>query len=238
MTHDDPIPEDQRKNGHLYLLARPDTASDEALVGFLARNDAHQTVIQMLHQIRIARGGPSFDPDLASLPNRITRADGHAFTTASPAYDSYEDSMIDLLVREDGGIRLTCGRGTDLFRPQTYPESEPIRVVFPTVVLGLAHSLVAFAGQLADQHAAYQGQWQLGIRMDRLHKALAWDTARDLARRPGHPYTRDDYERITTATTEQLVNTPRAVADQLVMPLLRGLGVAAPYAAPTPQQDA
>lgn len=238
MTKDDPISEEDRKNGHLYLLARPETASDEALVDFLARNDAHQAVLQMLHQIRIARSGSSFEPDLVSLPNRITRADGHAFTTVSPEYDAHEDSMIDLLVREDGGIRLTCGRGTDLFRPQTYPESEPVRVVFPSLVLGLAHSLIAFAGQLADQHAAYQGQWQLGIRMNRLRGVLAWETARDLMRRPGHPYTRDDYERTTTATTEQLVNTPRAVADQLVMPLLRGLGVAARYAATTPQKDA
>jgi hypothetical protein len=37
MAEDDPMPEEDRKNGHLYLVARPDTASDEALVDFLAR---------------------------------------------------------------------------------------------------------------------------------------------------------------------------------------------------------
>jgi hypothetical protein len=36
MADDDPMREDDRKNGHLYLLARPDTAHDEALVDFLA----------------------------------------------------------------------------------------------------------------------------------------------------------------------------------------------------------
>jgi hypothetical protein len=107
-------------------------------------------------------------------------------------------------------------------------------VVFPALVLGLAHSFVTFAGQVAERYAAYQGQWQLGIRMDRLRGVQAWDKVQNLLGRPGHLYNRDDYERVTTASTEQLVNTPRAVADQLVGPLFRGLGVAARYASTAP----
>jgi hypothetical protein len=234
MAEDDPMSEEDRKNGHLYLLARPDTASDEALVDFLARNDAHQAVLQMLHHIRMARGDADFAPDLHRLPNQITRAEGHAFTTVNHQDRPYEDTMLDLLIREDGGIRLTCGRGTDFWHKQTFPEREPTRAVIPMLVLGVTQSFAAFAGQLADQHAAYQGQWKLGIRMDRLRGSQPLDTVQNPFEWPGHPYTRDDYERITMATTEQLVNTPRAVADQLVMPLLRGLGVAARYAAITP----
>jgi hypothetical protein len=70
--------------------------------------------------------------------------------------------------------------------------------------------------------------------MDRLRGTQPLDKVQNPFSWPGHPYTRDDYERITTATTEQLVNTPKAVADQLVMPLLRGLGVAARYATTAP----
>jgi hypothetical protein len=233
MATDDPMSDDDRANGHLYLLGRPDTAPDDALVEFLARADAHQVVVQTVNAIRAARGGTAFEPDLVNLPHQFTRADGHAFTTVSHEYETYESTMIDLLVREDGGIRLICGRGTDLWRPQGFPEGEPVPVVFPALVLGLTHSFVAFAGQLADQHAAYQGQWQLGIRMDRLRGARAWDKMQNLLTRSGPSYNRDDYERITTASTEQLVNTPRAIADQLVMPLLRGLDIAARYAATT-----
>lgn len=232
MTCDDPIAEEDRKNGHLYLLAHPDTAPGDALVDFLGRHDAQQVVHEMLQQIRAARGGSSIEPDLKNPPYQVTRAEGHAFTTVHHNQAPYEYSMIDLLVREDGGIRLTCGRGTDLHRPNTFPVSDPIKIVVPAMVRGLSHSFVAFAGQLADQHAAYQGQWHLGIRMDRLRGALASDKVEDDFRNAGHPYTRDDYERVTTATTEQLVNTPEAVADQLVMPLLRGLGVAARYSTP------
>jgi hypothetical protein len=86
-------------------------------------------------------------------------------------------------------------------------------VVIPDLVLGLAQSFVAFAGQLGDEHAACQGQWRLGIRMDRLRGVLPIDKLVRPGNPPGHPYTRDKYERITTASTEQLV-----------APLLRGLG--------------
>jgi hypothetical protein len=70
--------------------------------------------------------------------------------------------------------------------------------------------------------------------MGRLRGVQPSDTVQDPFGWPGHPYTRDDYERTTTATTEQLVNTPKAVADQLVTPLLRGLGVAARYSSIAP----
>lgn len=227
MADDDPMPEGDRKNGHLYLLARPDTASDEALVDFLARNDAATIINQMLAQIRTTRGGSGFAPDLQDLQHRITRAEGRAFTTFSHEY-LYEKSMLDLLVREDGGIRLTCGRGTE--PRQGFSESGPLSpIVIPALVLGLAQSFLAFAGQIGDQHAAYQGQWRLGIRMDRLHGAQASDKAQDLLNWSGHRYTRDNYERVTTASTEQLVNTPKTVADQLVAPLLRGLDITTQY---------
>jgi hypothetical protein len=77
--------------------------------------------------------------------------------------------------------------------------------VIAILVVGLAHSVAALAGRLADEQAAYQGQW------------------------PGNPYSRDDYERVTSTSTEELVNAPHAVAERLVAPLLRGLGIAPRY---------
>ena len=94
----------------------------------------------------------------------------------------------------------------------------------------LTRSLVALAGQIGDQHAAYQGQWQIGIRMDRLRGTQPWNKVQNPMTWPGHPYNRDDYERVTSATTEQLINTPADVANQIVAPLLRGLGATSPTA--------
>jgi hypothetical protein len=45
----------------------------------------------------------------------------------------------------------------------------------------------------------------------------------------GSAYTRDEYIRTVTATTEDLLDNPTAVSHRLIMPLLRGLGVADLY---------
>jgi hypothetical protein len=125
------------------------------------------------------------------------------------------------VIREDGGISLTCGKGTATLRGAT--------TVIVMLVLGLTYSVAALAGRLADEHAGYQGQWRLGVRMDRLRGAVPLDTLQDALRKPGSPYTRDEYERTTSASTEELVNAPYAVAERLVAPLLRGLGIAPLY---------
>lgn len=226
MAGDDPVPEGDRKNGHVYLLARPETAPADVLVDFLERVDVGQVVNQMLQQIRITRGG-SIDPDLAGLNFLASRAEGKAFTNTPTGRDPYEHDMIDLVLHESGEIRLTCGAGVVSHKPNTFPEREPVPVVFTDRVLGMAQSFAAFAGQIGDQHAAYQGQWQFGIRMDRLRGSLPWSIARNPMNLPGHPYNREHYERVTTASTDQLLDTPEAVANQIVAPLLRGLAVTA-----------
>jgi hypothetical protein len=66
--------------------------------------------------------------------------------------------------------------------------------------------------------------------VDRLRGAVPLDRLQGHPlHRPGHPYTRDEYERVTSASTEELVNAPHAVAERLVAPLLRGLGIAQQY---------
>ncbi len=141
-----------------------------------------------------------------------------------------ERSLLDLVIREDGGIRLTCGRGTDAFPRTGFPPSDrPAMVIIAMLVLGLTHSVAALAGRLVDEYAAYQGQWRLGIRMDRLRGAVPLDLLQDPLRRLGSPYSRDEYERVTSASTEELVNAPHAVAERLVAPLLRGLDIAPRY---------
>lgn len=233
MVQDDPLPEDLRKNGHIYLLAQPEAASEEALVDFLALNNAKTIINEILDQIALVSGGWQFEPRLQQLPRRTPRAEGHAFTTVSPGDPIYEPGMLDLLVREDGGMRLICGRGTDAWAAG-WLAGPPPQVLIPVVVLGLTQSFAALAGQLADQYAAYQGQWRLGIRLDRLHGVAPLDSQPGPWTRAGHAYTRDDYERTTSASTEELINAPATVAYRLLARLIRGLGIAAEYPPPTP----
>lgn len=234
MADDDPIAADERQLGHLYLLAQPETAAEEALVGFLARDDAVPVIQDLLESVVRERGSGAtgFAPDLHLLFNRVPRAEGLALTSYSAEEGPRrEQSLLELVIREDGGVRLTCGRGTDVSSGTGFPPPNgPLMFVIAMLVLGLAHSVAALAGRLADEHAAYQGQWRLGIRMDRLRGVVPLDLLQGHPlHRPGNPYTRDDYERVTSASTEELVNAPHTVAERLVAPLLRGLGIAPRY---------
>jgi hypothetical protein len=234
MADDDPIAADERQLGHLYLLAQPETAAEEALVELLAREDVVPVIQKLLKSIIRERGSGNtgFGPDVHRLWDRLPRAEGLALISYSAEEGPrQEQSLLELVVREDGGIRLTCGRGTHAASPAGLPSPDrPPMAVIAILVLGLAHSVAALAGRLADEHGAYQGQWHLGIRMDRLRGAVPLDLLPDHPFDPlGNPYSRDDYERVTSASTEELVNSPHAVAERLVAPLLRGLGIAPRY---------
>ena len=234
MAEDDPITAPGvREFGHLYLLAQPETAAEEALVEFLASDAAAGVLQELLKAVLRERGSsPSgYRPDVDQLLDRAPRAEGLALTSYSAEEGPRrERTLLELVVREDGGVRLTCGRGTDAFPETAYPPDKPPIAVIVMLVLGLAHSVAALAGRLGDAYAAYQGQWRLGIRMDRLRGAVPLDRLQGHPlHRPGHPYTRDEYERVTSASTEELVNAPHAVAERLVAPLLRGLGIAQQY---------
>ncbi len=233
MADDDPISGDERKLGHLYLLAHPEVVSEEMFVDLLARTDAPQVLLQILEEVRRDRGSATngFAPDTDYLRHRIPRAEGTALASYS-AEDgpNSEVSLLELVVREDGGIRLICGRGTDALRGAGFwPGDKPPMGIIAMLLLGLTHSVAALAGRLADEFGAYQGQWRLGVRMDLLRGVVPLDIRDSPFGGPGNPYSRDDYDKVTTASTEELANTPHAVAGRLLGQLLRGLGIAQKY---------
>jgi hypothetical protein len=233
MADDDPVPADERRLGHLYLLAQPETGAEDCLVDFLARRDAVRVIQEITRQLvrERGRGTTGFSPDLDRLMEGVRRAEGLALISYSTEEGlRREETLLELVIREDGGIRLVCGRGTDAFPRQGTASPQSPMAVIAMLALGLTHSVAALAGRLADEYAAYLGQWRLGIRMDRLRGAVPLDLLQGHPlHRPGNPYSRDEYEKVTAATTEELVDAPHAVAERLVAPLLRGLGVAPGY---------
>ena len=232
MAGDDPIPWIERQLGHLYVLAQPEIAAEETLVELLGRADVMAVMQEMIRQIVRERGGgmTGFEPDVHQLLGRVPRAEGLALTSYSAEEGpGREQSLLELVIREDGGLRLICGRGTDTFPRGGFPAGDRRMAVIAMLVLGLTHSVIAAAGRLADEYASYQGQWQLGIRMDRLRGAVPLDLLQDPLGGPGNPYSRGQYEKVTSASTEELLSAPHAVTERLVAPLLRGLGIGPRY---------
>ena len=232
MVDDDPIPGFERQCGHLYVLAQPEIAADETLVELLGRADVMAVMQETIQQIVRERGSstPPFEPDVHGLLGRVAprRGAGAHLLQRGRRPRQGAQSLLELVIREDGGLRLICGRGTDTFpRGGFPPPGQPPMAVIATLVLGLTYSVAALAGRLAVEYAGYQGQWRLGIRMDRLRSAVPLDLLQDPLGRLGNPYSRGEYEKVTSASTEELLSAPHAVVERLVAPLLRGLGIRA-----------
>jgi hypothetical protein len=230
----DPVPADRRENGHLYVIIFPAAGPDDALVDLLSGNpgDASGALRAAITAAVAARDGAgSFSPDLTGATSPQRTSDGRTFTSVRDPRQVREDRLIQVTIREDGGIAVVCGRGvTSAASGWASPgPSRRFRVVIPDLALGLAHSALALAGHLADKHSGYQGQWHAGVRLDRLQGALAYDYVQHGDAEDAHPYDREVYERLATSTTTELVDQPAAVAERLVAPLLRGLAIDPKY---------
>ncbi len=145
-----------------------------------------------------------------------------------------EDSLLELTVRENGTVTLLCGRATSEARSPwrelgTTEEPPSYRVVFSGLVLGLVHGALNLAADLADRHASYQGQWQIGLRLTGLNGAWAHEYVQHDDIDMIQPYNRDIFQRMTAAHTIELADQAAAVTERLVAPLLRGLAIDSRY---------
>jgi hypothetical protein len=235
----DPIPTDLRKLGHLYVTVRPVSSAEDALVNFLNSAEPEQKVRSILGNIMQHRGGGAvFDPDLRSLTFARPCADGFELTSYQPdEAEPWEPGLLRLTLSEDGTVALVCGRGTDRYAFGRHPvdatddsDRRGVPVVIPALALGLVYSTLALAGAIAHEVSGYEGRWQAGVRIGGMSGAYALDFAQvvhDRDRRA--PYRPDIYERATTASQIEMLDTPETVTKRLMSSLLRSLGVASRY---------
>ena len=116
----DPTPTDLRELGHLFVVAQPDTVDDELLFRALNQGDfstwTHNELYPRLGRARWA-------PDLESVGTASRRATGWAIhdyciseervVRPNGEVPARESHLLDVEVREDGGVRLFCGHATD-----------------------------------------------------------------------------------------------------------------------------
>ncbi|WP_410663466.1 hypothetical protein [Amycolatopsis sp. lyj-84] len=226
----DPAPNNAgRTNGRLYLVVHPVDAVGDAFAG-VSTVSSTGDLDAVISQAVVARGGPSFSPDLGSGVWR-RRSSGMVKENGIREDGSVrEDSLLVLKIQENGTVGLLCGRATAMahstWRPlgSTAAPAEH-RVILPSLVLGLVDGALRVAADLASNYAKYDGPWVIGLRLTGIKAAIAYEYVQNGDEDEVEPYDVDSYQQTATARTADLLRTPEVLTEQLVGALLRGLSV-------------
>lgn len=222
----------QARRGHLYLVAQPEINHEELALPLL--EGAQELTAEPYRTIKVAaepfvpQSVRTYDPGPGYASSIATRSNGRAYCSQEladgrryqPSGD-IEHSMVDIEVREDGGIRILVGRITDETIGRQYG-SPAETVILDGLAVGYTFRLVHWARMLS-RLTGYRSSWLLGIAATGLEglRSLVWTQRFPPA---GPHYDRDSYRRTTTATLTEMTEHPGVVAKRLVGALLRGLG--------------
>ncbi len=224
----DPSPPTEQPEAHLFVIAQPVAADDELLFRAVAAGGLAGWV-----RDRVQSGGPchgagtAYSPDLGSVATEVSRrADGVALATYQvgpgrvprpngPAGVEGTD-MLELEVREDGGLRLFCGRGSEEI-------TEGKRVAFEALIAGLTVRVLLVAGEVVAT-TGYGGSWDLGLAVTNLRGCHAYSLHNQFGSRfLDVPYSADVYEQTVRVESDALVRSPVEVLESLYGRLHRGL---------------
>ncbi|MGR0160786.1 AlbA family DNA-binding domain-containing protein [Paenarthrobacter nitroguajacolicus] len=221
---------EQRKQGHIYLVAEPllpvgSTAKaafldDENAIKKLLRSggdkcqnnltDLFPTPLDAFHIMQRASSISVVTRD-ATGPGRSLDEDGT------------ESGLLDIELTHSGGMRILLGRGTE-----QVGYSEEFAVV-EGLAVAYTQRLVFWVARLAETYS-YQSTWTLGLRMNGIRGLRSYTGATDprLSRAHGS-MERDEYSRVCTVASAEIHESPETVVSSLVGRLLKVLGVTAAY---------
>jgi hypothetical protein len=150
---------------------------------------------------------------------RTVEMPGGIDADAAVAAANVETRLLDLEVNEDGGLRLFCGRASDIMRSVDY--------AFDGVILGLAKRVTLVAATVADT-TGWFGSWDFGVAVTGLLGRTSWRLAQHAQGYLAAPFSEDEYLETVRATYERIVKDPDGIVADLTGRLNRALGGAAP----------
>lgn len=224
----DPSPPTEQPEAHVFVIAQPLAADDELLFRVVAAGGLAGWVREKVQSGAPCHGaGTTYSPDLGSVATEVSRrADGVALATYQlgpgrvprpngPAGVKDTD-MLELEIREDGGLRLFCGRGSEEI-------TEGKRVAFEPLIAGLTMRVLLVAGEVVTS-TGYGGSWDLGLAVTNLRGCHAYSLHNRFGGRfLDVPYSADVYEQTARVESDALVRSPVEVLESLYGRLHRGL---------------
>lgn len=221
----DPSPVELRTLGHFFIVAQPISGAGDLLQRALATSDwrawlegEFQTAVQSFgHTV-------ATPPDLFREAITIaSRANGWAISTyeigadrrirPNGAHPAEEVGLLDLEVRDDGGLRLFCGRGSISWQGG-------VRLVYWQLIATLIRRVVRGVLAVSDR-ADFSGGWGLGLAIREMGAAamdagpISGLNARDVG----------DYDEVRAYQVDELRAAPDAVVQHLLGRYFRAYGI-------------
>ncbi|MFJ5962059.1 AlbA family DNA-binding domain-containing protein [Pseudarthrobacter oxydans] len=222
----DPILPNERKHGHIYLIAEPLMPVNATLVEqFLDDSDALRNfLVSGQNKCRPNLAGVYPTPQYATRIKRrelgvsMINSDADGATQVPHPADFSESSILDVELTESGGIRLLIGRGTDQGRTEE-------KFILDGLAVAYAQRLTFWTNVLSERYG-YRSLWTLGLRINDVKGLRSHMTAIDDWGSFERPQTMhsDVYSRTITVRTDALESSPEGVVESLVGRLLKMLG--------------
>jgi hypothetical protein len=222
----DPVDQDARVHGHLYVSAMPLTPTSGPPPW---NHDKHPL------ELTVGAGFPRHGyggGDLTSVNYKETHPRG----IVAASIDRHEMTIDEayakrLLIRDSGGIDFAAGLGT---RSRPGPNNSPAVEVVPlTPVLLHVDQCVRLTAHIA-QLRGDSGTWHLGVHMNSLLGLPSSAALDEMSFRRASTYAEESFTNDVHVTVREMIESPEHVVQKLMTPLVRGLGAmhAFPYDEP------
>jgi hypothetical protein len=220
----DPVP-------RLYVRAVPVDARRGCLDELTQDDNGWTRVRELASQVPQPRPTPGTTPPLRTASTWLPHDRGRVLCAIRVPNGTDHGYALQVVVDDDGPLSLIHA---DVHSHRTnyasIPEQPPVTSIATRLVLATANELLGIAGLLGDGPAAYQGLWEIAVRVSNLNECYDFEQVHDF--QVGTPRTfrgGSAYEETATATTAQLVKEPWVVTEQLLARLVRALGAADRY---------
>lgn len=208
----DPTPEDQRRQAHLFIIARPVRADAEMLQEAVGARWEAWSREHVLHPPRLTE---DFSPDTGEAHRLFRSPSGWIATSYDAAHQPpeplFENHGIEVEIGDDGTVKAFCSRASDDWKGG--------RVAFEILIGGLVRRVLDL-GSVITTDAGFMGDWEVAVGISHLRGTVSHFRMRgplvDVDDCP--PFPESHYERTWRGAAAEL-----ATPDPIVARLLGGL---------------
>lgn len=218
----DPTPPDQRRLGHLFVVARPVTGAPSMAEDWVWAREALFEVFQSS-----SRALPEKIVGVAPRPgvaHRLeARTHGQAWTSLDPERPTPEGSTVDVEFREDGSVHVFVGRLTELPRNEGGE-----KLLLDALAVAYVMRTMSWAMSVAER-SEYPGSWDLAVSGVGIKGTVALSNSSDPFLYDGTVYPAVTYLATTRATRAEMQENPGVVTGRLLSRFVRSMRLGRHY---------